>query len=211
MSRYSDIDIRHLLDNSIKRLERIDNLKTDDYDSSILFNNDIGQNDELFKRINDSVNKLLEQSKIVLDDAKGATTDFNKVIDNLNRIPGTASIIAEETSSVRIKIYNASKEVFTEKISLYNENKTIIDSTIDSIEGCLEDYSSYYDKYKTYEKKYNQALEDDPNKNDYKKKMDEYKGAYKESLNSAESFLKNLTSKLDENEEIVNNFIKKYI
>ena len=212
MGRYSKEDIEHKLNNEIKKRERIDKTKTDDYEYSILYQSDVLQNEKYLNSICFSIKEMRDEAKSAYDFARNcSTTSFNHTLDPLFFVPGISKMMLDEAESVKDKIYEASHDVFASKLVLYNDNSIEINGIQNDIEGCLKRYDSLYSSYRGVMKQLNNIPEDSPAITQLKRERDRYKKEFESVLNVAEDCLARYEQKNNENDELVNTFLKKFL
>lgn len=208
MSRYSDRDIAHSLFNKEKERNRIDLLKTTDYENSILYSTDVLQNEKCLNDVIGKIDSLSNYTTDTINFANNSKTSFKETLELLNSIPGIVSLMMDEANSVRQKIYDASKLVFDEQLLIYNNNNEIIDDIIYKINDDMEKYKSYIDNYLKFKNIYNNLTDDDPNKSQYGSRYRDYKQLAENYINDAERKLSDLSNKISENADIINTFLK---
>lgn len=212
MSRMDKRDIVSSLNEKIERKELYDSLLGNcSYEESTLYVSDILNNDSKLEEVKTVIKQLTASSNDVYNWSTGTFTTLNRVCDQLNEIPKITHSMLEEATNVRDKIYKSSHKVYNEKLEIYNGNNRIIDSKISSINDCISRYDAAHQSLVQARISWNALMENDPNRPDIKKRINEYQERMEEAINSAEILLNDMESKLKENETLLESYLKKVL
>ena len=211
MSRMDKRDIEHSLYVKQQRRDRIDqSISKDSYENSILYHSDILNNDPVFKNVLESIENMGNDTNQVYISSKNVnTTAIWSVSGDLKSLNSTLDSMLIEANNIRTIVYNASKQVYEEKLTLYNDNIEKIKSIEESIRDCLNQYeenSVLYDKTKN---KLNQMLSEDPERSKFETLKKQYYEKMDRLLNSAEGHLELMEDQNEENELLLQTYLKR--